>query len=97
MSFQKRLPDWFREDELVKTINSETEQVKVQGYYDILRQYVKQPLQLWAKYKNTPISTDEISLNSQQTFSIDNTGNYPVQPSITITDRTCCTTPNSIS
>lgn len=96
MSFLQRLPEWLREDPLANSINDETESVKIKSYYNLLRQYIKQPVQVWARYKKEDVSLTRSNLAEDSVIEVDITGCYPVMPKITLKDTTCCTPPNAV-
>jgi len=72
MSYRERLPKWFSEDGNVLAINEETEEIKINSYHDFERRYVKQPMQIWMKFK-----PKTYTFTGTNTIPIDITGSYP--------------------
>lgn len=76
MSYRSRMPEWYQEDPTVNTENIETEFNKLQSYYDFLRRFVKQPMQIWCSYKPKDFNFAESNLQGNQTIPIDITGSF---------------------
>lgn len=80
MSYRTRQPKWYRNDGIVQSINKESEEIKVGSYHDFERRYVKQPMQIWCKFK--PKTYTFMGTN---TIPIDITGSYPAMFNFTFT------------
>lgn len=78
----ERLPIWYREDLLAGVINDETEQIKLETYYQMLCSYPIQPIQVWSEV-NTESETWEYTLTASNSISF-GTGQTKFSPKITI-------------
>lgn len=78
MSLVDRVPSWFKEDPTIKTVNSESEKVRVSQYFDRLGRAIKQPGQLWVEFDKEKVHlTKSPSMVSNVMTDFDKTYIYP--------------------
>lgn len=100
MGLRERLPDWDREDGIVNAVATESEKVKLKSYINLMRRYVNQPIKIWATYKSEEVEHAEILFkgeNRETYVDIPVEQGYPIMPTITIKDTTCCTSENAVT
>lgn len=84
---------WNEGNLLSLTISRVIEAMQLQFYYDILRRFPTQPIQVWQECEgSTPVEVKTDSTSSPVVQSIENDGIYDVLPIITITPS-CCICP----
>ena len=96
MSLRRRLPDWSSPDDIIGSVNDESEMIKIKSYRDLLARYVEQPQQLWATFNSHEESYSITDLLNNRTLSMNLVKMYPVMPTFKIQDTTCCTPPEAI-
>ena len=78
----ERLPRWYRDDNLMKTVNDEVEGTKLLTYYKMLCSYPIQPIQVWKETNLEPREWSD-TLTQSDTVTL-GTGSIEFSPEIEI-------------